>query len=200
MYFFEGNYSDSGGSGSIKTKQLTGIKIGTVIKTGTIKVNITDSPQRKRDERFNSDPYIIRCKILDSNGDNTLTDDILPNCLPLMPKHNAIIPKEGETVLIFEYGVKGDPYPERFYIGPIISSLNRLNHQTLYSGSIAGMSISPLNISENIDNLPDTKGVFSEYDRDYGYSIDGRDNCDITFKPSEVLIRGGKFVKNGDNV
>lgn len=200
MYFFEGNFSDSAGSGSISSKALTGIKIGSVMKTGSISVNRTDESQRLRDERFNADPYIIRCRITGDNNDNYLFDEELPNCFPLMPKHTAIIPKEGEVVIILEYGDEGDRYPERFYMGPIISTLNSLEHQSLYAGATAGLTISPIGTVVDSNKIPEFKGVFSEYDSDYGYSIDGRDNSDIVFKSNEVLIRAGKFVKNGVNL
>jgi hypothetical protein len=201
MYFFEGNFNDNTGSYfSGGLKKLGDVKIATVMKTGVVSVNMVDEIQRNRDERFNADPYIIRCKILGSNNDSTLTDDRLPNCFPLLPKHNSIIPKENEIVLIFEFGSEGDKYPERFYVGPIISELSNLNYQSLYAGATAGLTISPIGTVPDSNKIPEFKGIFSEYDRDYGYSIDGRDNSDIVFKPSEVLIRAGKFVRNGVNL
>lgn len=202
MYFFEGgNFSNPNGSDfSGGVKRLGAVKIATVLKTGTISPNLKEQSQRKRDERFNADPYIIRCKIVGSNNDNVSTDDVLSNCFPLMPKHNAIIPKEGEIVLIFEFGSEGDKNPERFYVGPIISTLKNLNHQTLFSGAMGGLAISPTATVADLNKIPETKGVFSEYDSDYGYSIDGRDNADIVFKSSEIILRAGKFVRQNDNV
>ena len=201
MYFFEGNFIDNTGSYfSGGVKKIGDVKIATVIKTGEVIVNTIDENQRKRDERFNADPYIIRCKIIGAKADNSLTDDALPNCFPLLPKHSGIIPKTGEIVLIFEFGNEGDRYPERFYIGPIISDLRNLNYQSLYAGATAGLTISQIDTAVDINKLPDTKGVFSEYDKDYGYSINGRDNADIVFKTSEILLRAGKFVRNGVNL
>ena len=201
MYFFQGNFNDISGSYfSNGIKRLGDIKIATVLKKGVISVSTTDDNQRKRDERFNADPYIIRCKIVGSDKDNPLTDDILPNCFPLMPKHNAIIPNEGEIVLIFEFGIQGERYPERFYVGPIISSLLNLNNQSLYAGATAGLAISPIDTVEDINKIPETKGVFSEYDADYGYSIEGRNNSDIVFKSSELLLRAGNFIKQINSV
>lgn len=201
MYFFEGNFSSSEGSiFSGGLSKVRNIKIATVIKTGIVPVNTSNDAQRKRDERFNSDPYIIRCRIVGQNSDNPITDDLLPNCFPLMPKHNAIIPKEKEIVLILEFGDEGDRHPDRFYIGPLISSLNYLNKQTLYGGATSGLNISPTGTMFNINTVPETQGIFSEYDRDYGYSIDGRDNCDIVFKSSEVLLRAGKFNGKSDDM
>ena len=199
MYFFQNNLLYQGGSNNSPTK-LVGVNIGTVITTGTISPNIADSSQRKRDERFNADPYIIRCKIVGANKDNSLFDEELPNCFPLTPKHTAIIPKEGEMVLIFEFGNEGEKYPERFYVGPIISSLANLDYQQLYAGALGGLAISPTSTVEDISKDPDIKGVFSEYDSDYDYSIDGRDNADIVFKRSEIILRAGKFVKQNDKI
>lgn len=200
MYFIQGNFSESSGSGSLNLKSLGDIKIATVVATGVVRPSTTDKNQRKRDERFNADPYIIRCKIVGSINDNASTNDVLPNCFPLLPKHNAIIPNENEMVFIFEYGMKGDSHPERFYIGPIISTLTKLNDQSLYAGATAGLAISPVSTNEDINKIPETKGVFSEYDRDYGYTINGRENSDITFKPSEIILRAGKFTRLFDKV
>jgi len=201
MYFFEGNFNNLAGSGfSGGIRKLGDVKIATVMKAGVISPNMGDESQRKRDERFNADPYIIRCKIVGANSDNPSTDDILPNCFPLLPKHNAIIPKENEMVLIFEFGKEGDRHPERFYVGPIISNLINLDYQSTFTGALGGLAISPTATVEDINKLPDTKGVFSEYDSDYGYSIDGRDNSDIVFKKSELLLRAGKFIRKQNNV
>lgn len=199
MYFIGTNLLYKG-KGDNSPNKLVGINIGTVIKTGTISPNNVDSSQRKRDERFNADPYIIRCKIVGSNKDNTLVDSVLPNCFPLTFKHNAIIPKEGEMVLIFEFGKEGEKYPERFYVGPIISTLANLDYQQLYAGALSGLAISPTDLVEDINKDPDIKGVFSEYDSDYDYSIDGRDNADLVFKSSEILLRAGKFVKQNNKI
>lgn len=201
MYFFEGNFNDSGGSSfSGGLRKLGDIKIATVMKTGVISPNVGDESQRKRDERFNADPYIIRCKVVGANSDNPSTDDILPNCFPLLPKHNAIIPKENELVLVFEFGKEGDRHPERFYVGPIISSLINLDYQSLMTGALGGLAISPTATVHDINKLPETKGVFSQYDSDYGYSIEGRDNSDIVFKKSEVLLRAGKFIRKQNDL
>ncbi len=201
MYFFEGNFSNPNGSDfSGGLRKLGAVKIATVMKTGIISPNLKDDSQRKRDERFNADPYIIRCKIIGANSDNPSTDDILPNCFPLMPKHNAIIPKENEVVLIFEFGSEGDKHPERFYIGPIISTLANLDYQSMFSGAMGGLAISPTATVPDLNKIPETKGIFSEYDSDYGYSIDGRDNSDIVFKSSEIILRAGKFIKQNQNL
>ena len=171
-----------------------GIFMATVISVGQIPVNTKDKAQEARDRRFNADPYIIRCKILGSNLDNQFTDDQLPNCFPLTNKHNAIIPKAGEMVMIF-ITEENNPYSDRLYMGPIISSQTKLNKDTYYGGSTSGLNYSIAEVNKDLNKIPDSFGIYSEYDANYQNNIDGRDNSDIVFKSNEILLRAGKFVK-----
>ena len=180
-----------GGNSYFKNMQLA-----EVVAVGTVSVNQTDTTQKNKDLIFNSDPYIIRCRVIGSNYDNSKPiDENLSNCFPLIPKHLSPIPKIGEYVLIFMYG-PNEVYGDRFYIGPIISNPTFFNQQTLLNGATAGLSTGIYDPEKDLSKIESVKGVYSEYDTDNTFSINGRYNADIVFKPSEILIRAGKFVEN----
>jgi len=181
----------AGGNSYFKNMQLA-----LVVKTGTVTVSQTNVNQKNKDLIFNSDPYIIRCRIVGSNYDNIkATEATLPNCFPLIPKHLSPIPKEGEYVLVFMYG-PDDVYGDRFYVGPIISNPRFFNKQTLENGATAGLSIGLYDPEKDLSKIEAVKGIYSEYDTNNTFSINGRENSDLVFKPSEVLIRAGKFLEN----
>lgn len=181
----------AGGNGYFKSMQLA-----QVIKTGTVTVSQTNENQKNKDLIFNSDPYIIRCRIVGSNYDNIKATEVtLSNCFPLIPKHLAPIPKEGEYVLVFMYG-PDEVFGDRFYIGPIISNPKFFNKQTLENGATAGLSSGLYNPERDLSKIESVKGIYSEYDTNNTLAINGRDNADLVFKPSEVLIRAGKFLEN----
>jgi len=178
------------------TKTFKTMQLGEVVLVETIPVNQTDPNQKNQDLTYNSDPYVIRCRIVGGEYDNETPNDLtLPNCFPLVPKMLSPIPKVGETVLLFMYSSE-DRYSDRFYIGPITSNLNLLNKQTLNAGSTASLSTGFYLPQKDLSKVESVKGVYAEYDSNNTYTINGRDNADIVFKPSEVLIRGGKFTQN----
>jgi hypothetical protein len=186
-------------TGSGPTPSSTGFKtmlLGEVVSVGTIPVNQTDPSKKNKDLIYNSDPYIIRCRIVGNDYDSITTNNAdLPNCFPLIPKFVATIPKIGETVLLF-LSDSNDRYSDRYYVGPIISNLNLINKQTLAAGSTANLSTGLYLPQQDISKIEATKGVYSEYDTDNTMAIQGRNNADLVFKNSEVLIRAGKFVES----
>lgn len=171
------------------------MQLGQVVSAGPIPVNQTDPNLKNKDLIYNSDPYIIRCRIAGYQYDNAYDLEKLPNCFPLMPKMVAPIPKVGETVLLFMYS-SDDRYSDRYYIGPIISNLNLLDKQTIDAGSTANLSTGFYLPQKDLSKIESVKGVYADYDSNNTYTLNGRDNTDIVFKPSEVLLRAGKFVKN----
>jgi hypothetical protein len=179
------------GTGVFKTMQL-----GQVELVEPVIVKQTNENWKNQDLIYNSDPYIIRCRILGGEYDNSNNNnDRLPNCFPLIPKMLSPIPKVGETVLLFMYGAD-DRYSDRYYVGPIISNLNLIDKQTLTAGSTANLSTGFYLPQKDLSKVESVKGVYADYDSNNTYTLNGRDNADIVFKPSEVLIRAGKFVSN----
>jgi hypothetical protein len=182
-----------GNSFDKSNKVFKNIQLGIVTTEGKVVENKDDKTQLAKDKRFNADPYIIRCRIIGDKYDNDHTDDKLPNCFPFTPKHTTVIPKKNEVVLVFMFG-DDEKYTDRFYIGPIISDPTKLLKQTQSDGAEAAFSTSIVDPVEDISKLESAKGIYSQYDSDGNFSIDGRDNSDIVFKKSEILLRAGKFV------
>jgi hypothetical protein len=190
--FATGQASSGNGSvGAFKNFQLA-----EVITVGIVPVNQTNDALKNKDLIFNADPYIIRCRIIGGNYDNVITNNgLLPNCFPLMPKMVSPIPKVGEYVLVFMFG-PDEKYGDRFYVGPIISNPTKYNKQTLIDGATDGLSVGIYTPERDLSKVESIKGVYADYDTNNTYSLNGRDNADIVFKPSEVLIRAGKFIEN----
>ena len=189
------NYNTGEGSSFDLPSGFKTMQLAQVVSVDPIPVNQTDVNLKNKDLLYNSDPYIIRCRIFGGQYDNAYNLEKLPNCFPLMPKMVAPIPKVGETVLIFMYG-SDDRYSDRYYIGPIISNLNLIDKQTIDAGSTANLSTGFYLPQKDLSKVESVKGVYADYDSNNTYTLNGRDNADVVFKPSEVLIRAGKFIKN----
>lgn len=198
--YVTGEGSFFGGSNSY----FKSIQLGQVVvaskdvdnKIVQIPVTQTDPNQKFRDEAFNIDPYIVKCRISGNNFDTPIgNDNELPNCYPLIPKFGAPIPKKNEMVLLFMTSPE-DRYSDRYYIGPITSDITQINKQTLLAGATTNLTSGYYNNLTNPTKNEETKGIYSEYDNENTFVINGRNNADIVFKDSEVLIRAGKFVEN----
>jgi hypothetical protein len=193
---FNGKYGYRKPSEFNKQFNDIGIQLGVVKVVGTVPVNADNEIKRKSDERFNADPTIIRCIIPGSNWDKELTDSELTNCFPLMPSHLNVIPKVGEGVFIFTFN-DGTKYGDRFYMGPIISTPLNLKKDDVSKSALAGLSVSPVTPSVNIDTLPETKGVFPNI---IDIALQGRDNADLILKENELFLRAGQHNLNNNLV
>ena len=173
MYFISNlfnNNEKSHNAGGNNKFQI--IQFAEVISTEKVKPNKNDPAQEARDKRYNADPHIIRCKIVGSKFDTPYDDANLPNCFPLTPKHNNIIHKKGEYVILFLLS-ENDRYSDRFYIGPIISTPLKLSNETLFGGATAGLSIGVTQTNEDLSTLPNTKiflGAINNYGSAAAYS------------------------------
>ena len=125
-------------------------------------------------------------------GDDGISDDELPWCLPLMTKMFSIQPKPKESVFIFTFGSRQD-FVDRMYMGPIISQPQQLNHDPYFSSSLAGFSFGSEAPKVDVESIPQLKGIFPNPE---DVSVQGRYNTDITQKHNEVLIRAGKFIES----
>ena len=129
--------------------------------------------------------------------DDAVTSNDLPYAFPMVQKYVHIIPKVGETVLIFIPDTK-NPNIDRMYVGPIISQPQFLfKDSELYSAKSALDS----GIKEPQPapfTIPENKGVYPNVN---DIAIQGRDNSDVVLKEKEVQIRAGQFdssVERGD--
>ena len=125
-----------------------------------------------------------------TGGDDSILDENLPWCFPLMPKHFSVQPKVGEVVLLFVFS-KQQQHVDRLYIGPIISQLPKLNEDPFLYSALNGFSFGVESPLVNPAQIPDLNGVFANPE---DVVVQGRYNTDIIQKKNEVLIRAGKFV------
>ena len=94
-----------------------------------------------------------------TGGDDSTTDDNLPWCFPMIPKHLFIQPKKGEVVLVFVFSDR-QQHADRLYLGPIISQLPLLNKDPFEFSALAGFTFGPGEPKINPSQLPDLKGIF----------------------------------------
>jgi hypothetical protein len=192
MYNFGTKYSFGLPNAFDSSKGFQNIQIGIVKTVGKVNVSGGSDKIKNKDARFNADEHAIRCRIIGSNFDNTILDNELPNCFPLLPKHLNLVPKENEAVLIFTFS-EDDKFSDRFYIGPITSSLTKLNNDTIDTTALSNFGIGLTRPYPEIDKIPTARGI---YDNPQNVIIDGRYNTDVIQRENEVLIRSGKFYNN----
>jgi hypothetical protein len=200
-----------------KTKDNSGFSIPNIFIVKVVhvgKIAITDKELadnfpnelskiiKERTKRYNADEHAIKVIIPGSQFDkNVLIEDgggypvkdivELPNCFPLMSKHLNFVPKIGEMVLAMVQSEK-EISNDRFYIGPITSSLTKMNEDSSTS-ALSNFSIGITDATEEIDRIPLAKGV---YEDPQNVTINGRGNTDIIQRNEEILLRCGKFVSN----
>jgi len=170
------------------------IQLGVVRVVGKVAIDTTNEAQKKADEQFNADPNLIRCRIDANSMDKDLTDNQLANCYPLLPKHINIVPKVGEVVFI----ILLDPdnrFSDRLYFGPIISTPQYLEKDTIDKTALSSLAISPVSPNLDIDTLKEAVGIFPKRE---DIALQGRDNADIILKENESLIRAGQHELNNN--
>lgn len=130
-----------------------------------------------------------RIKVRVAGIDDGLTLEELPYSFPMVQKFLHVIPKIGETVMVFIPDVK-NPKIDRLYLGPIISQPQLLfNDNGLFSSKTALAS----GIKEPLPapfTVPENRGVYPALK---DIALQGRDNSDFILKEKEALIRAGQF-------
>lgn len=129
--------------------------------------------------------------------DDHITTSELSYAFPMVQKFLHVVPKVGETVLIFIPDVR-NPFIDRLYIGPIISQPQMLRGDNIPFSSKSALNSGIVNPNEAPDTVPENKGVYPSIN---DIAIQGRNNSDFILKEKEVLIRAGQFeskTKTGD--
>ncbi len=118
-------------------------------------------------------------------------------CFPFLPLHINIIPKKGETAKVILFDIRNDQYV-REYVGPLVPQLgDKLKESPNFPDARRGRPDYSLGYEQSINKIVTAEGVYPKKDE---IAIQGRDNTDIIFKPSEVLIRTSKFLPNQPTV
>lgn len=128
-------------------------------------------------------------------GDDGITVDKLPWCIPMIPKYFTSTPKVGEGVFIIILS-DNKTHSDRLYFGPIISQLSNLNLDLVNSTSLEMFTFTQTKPNPDYNTIPALKGVFPKID---DISIQGRYNTDLIFRKNEILLRSGKFVESTPN-
>lgn len=123
-------------------------------------------------------------------GDDSIPISELAWCFPMVPKFFASRPNVGEAVLIFTFSNQKS-HIDRLYLGPIISQPQFLNDDPITATALSGFEFGHIAPAVSVNTIPELDGVFPNPD---DISVQGRDNADITLKPSEIVLRAGKFV------
>lgn len=124
------------------------------------------------------------------NGESHLSVDELPYAFPWMPKFLHVMPKVGESVLIFNTRL-GNEKSNRFFVGPIISQPQYMEKDEYDHGRGSSMSllqggyIEPL---ARISNYDSTENAFPNND---DIALIGRKSEDIIIKDGEIDLRCG---------
>lgn len=124
--------------------------------------------------------------------DDEISNENLEWCFPMLQKFFHVHPKPGEMVRIFIENMK---YPQRsrFWLGPIISQLHRIDYDGIYS-ALSTTNMALVQPDKAPSTFPDAKGVYPEKE---DIAILGRINNDIILRGNETHIRTGKHF-DGD--
>jgi hypothetical protein len=156
----------------------------------------------------NKDPYgggRIQVKLMEDSG---LDIGNMLWCQSLLPKHIHIVPKEGELCLVLSAtGIfTGDD--DRFYIGPIISQIDKISGEDSKAAS-AFMKAGMINVRSDPYRVKNADGVYPETNggnnisgsKGFGDVIGflGRDNTDIITRNNEMWIRVNTSMNGSGN-
>lgn len=119
--------------------------------------------------------------------DNKILNENLPWSYPMLPKFFHLYPKVGEVVRVF---IEDTEFPQRsrFWMGSVISQLQKINFDTIYT-ALSTTNVNLTTPEKAISTYPDAKGVFPTKN---DVAILGRDNTDVVLRIGEVEIRAGK--------
>ena len=173
--YFNGKYSREGGNSYQNNNDTTIVHRGKV-------VSIEDPNDAGR----------IRVRIM--GIDNNEKDSEIYYAFPMLPKYLNIVPKLGEAVLIFVFNT-GNNKVDRMYMGPIIPQPQHLEGADYDIHAWDGFSFARNDLGPAATNRKAIRGGYAKKDE---IAIQGRQNTDLIFKNSEVLLRAGKFVYPSD--
>jgi len=138
-----------------------------------------------------------RIKVRIKGKDDKKLDSELPEVWPFLPLYLNIVPKPGEIVKIILYDSKNeDSYRE--YIGPVVPQMGEklIGIDSPNEGK-AGREGEVVPFYQSIKTIPTVKDT---YPGEYEIALQGRNNADLIFKDSEVMVRAAKFLPKKPNV
>jgi len=133
-----------------------------------------------------------RIKVRITGVDDTIVNDELTYAFPMLQKFFHVVPKVGETVLVFIPDSR-NPFIDRLYLGPIISQPQNLLKDSELFSSKSTLSSGIKQAQPAPFTIPENKGVYPNIT---DIAIQGRNNSDIILKEKQVLLRAGQFDSN----
>ncbi len=132
-----------------------------------------------------------RVRVYIEKFDKDLKNQPIPWCTPFLPLHLNIVPKKGEYVKVILYDSQnGESYRE--YIGPLVPQKGEFLNFSDETNSRRGREGYNLNFNTSPNVIPKAKNGL--YPDETDIALQGRDNTDIIFKKSQVIIRAHKFL------
>lgn len=132
----------------------------------------------------------IKARVLPE--DRTKSFNEIPYAFPLLPKMIHIMPKVGESVLIFcSDALNGES--QRYYLGPIIHQPQFMNFDSSVLGATTLLNGGVGSPSQSISTIPEAKGTLPNSN---DVAIVGRGISDAIFSDNEIILRSGVKIKD----
>lgn len=144
------------------------------------------------DDSFESGRIKVKLYPEDSRRD---VGDI-PYAYNLLPKMFTVLPKVGETVLVL-LTTSGDGFSNRYYIGPVISQIPKMEYDGHFSGSLSNFPDSLVKPKVAHTLITEAKGAFGDKE---DVTIYGRKGTDIILKENDIRVRAGARLDSNNKI
>lgn len=144
------------------------------------------------DDSFESGRIKVKLYPEDSRRD---MEDI-PYAYNLLPKMFTVLPKVGETVLVL-LTTSGDGFSNRYYIGPVISQIPKMEYDGHFSGSLSNFPDSLVKPKVAHTLITEAKGAFGDKE---DVTIYGRKGTDIILKENDIRVRAGARLDSNNKI
>jgi len=144
------------------------------------------------DDSFESGRIKVKLYPEDSRRD---VEDI-PYAYNLLPKMFTVLPKVGETVLVL-LTTSGDGFSNRYYIGPVISQIPKMEYDGHFSGSLSNFPDSLVKPKVAHTLITEAKGAFGDKE---DVTIYGRKGTDIILKENDIRVRAGARLDSNNKI
>lgn len=136
----------------------------------------------------------IKVKLYPEDSRRDMKD--IPYAYNLLPKMFTVLPKVGETVLVL-LTTSGDGFSNRYYIGPVISQIPKMEYDGHFSGSLSNFPDSLVKPKVAHTLITEAKGAFGDKE---DVSIYGRKGTDIILKENDIRVRAGARLDSNNKI
>lgn len=136
----------------------------------------------------------IKVKLYPEDSRRDMKD--IPYAYNLLPKMFSVLPKVGETVLVL-LTTSGDGFSNRYYIGPVISQIPKMEYDGHFSGSLSNFPDSLVKPKVAHTLITEAKGAFGDKE---DVTIYGRKGTDIILKENDIRVRAGARLDSNNKI